>query len=83
MKNDSKFFANTECEYYPCHRYEGDFNCLFCYCPFYEYLNCGGNWTLLPDGTKDCSDCILPHVPESYQEIVERLHNVKKAYRRI
>jgi Zn-finger protein len=27
-------------------------------------------------GVKDCSDCILPHKPENYQYIIDRLKNI-------
>ena len=33
MENCSSFFANKDCEYYPCHPGLKEFNCLFCYCP--------------------------------------------------
>ena len=45
MSNSSKFFANKDCEYYPCHKMEGDLNCLFCYCPLYHLEDCPGNPT--------------------------------------
>ena len=52
------FYTNKECEYYPCHPVpEGtEFNCLFCYCPLYMLgRKCGGNFTYLESGVKDCS----------------------------
>ena len=60
----STFFANTACEYFPCH--EGidpqDFNCLFCYCPLYMLgPDCGGNFTYTESGRKSCKGCPLPH----------------------
>ncbi len=63
------FFTNRECEYYPCHPVkEGEpFNCLFCYCPLYMLGRaCGGNFTYLENGIKDCSKCLLPHRRENY-----------------
>jgi len=51
-----KFFTNKECEYYPCHNLE-NINCLFCFCPLYYIDNCGGNYTVLDNGLKNCSKC--------------------------
>lgn len=66
-KNSSKFFANKECEYYPCHKIKDDeeLNCLFCYCPLYFLNDCPGNYKIIVKGVKDCSHCILPHSKES------------------
>ena len=63
------FYTNKECEYYPCHPVpEGtEFNCLFCYCPLYMLgRKCGGNFTYLESGVKDCSKCLVPHRRENY-----------------
>ena len=76
QKNNCRFFANRECEYYPCHPVkEGEeFNCLFCYCPLYLMgEKCGGNFTYTPEGVKDCSACLLPHRRENYSYIVGKL----------
>ncbi|MGI6072019.1 MAG: cysteine-rich small domain-containing protein [Lachnospiraceae bacterium] len=76
MKNSSRFFSNNACEYFPCHKgiNEEDFNCLFCFCPIYfKEGDCGGNYRILENGVKDCSDCILPHIPEGYDIIIDRL----------
>lgn len=69
------YFANTKCEYFPCH--EGadpeHFNCLFCYCPLYALgPDCGGKYTYLENGVKDCSNCLIPHIPQNYGYIIER-----------
>ncbi len=59
-----KFFTNKDCEYFPCHKTDNpnDFNCLFCFCPLYALgKNCGGNFSILENGIKDCSKCMLPH----------------------
>ena len=45
-----------------CHHIKGDMNCLLCYCPLYE-TDCGGDYIILPNGIKDCSNCIIPHNP--------------------
>ncbi|MBR2207914.1 MAG: hypothetical protein IJ859_03800 [Synergistaceae bacterium] len=79
MKSNSRYFCNRKCEYYPCHsdisKKDGDFNCLFCFCPLYKFEDCGGNFQMLPNGIKDCSDCLYPHNPEHYDAICRRLAN--------
>ncbi|MEG1527877.1 MAG: cysteine-rich small domain-containing protein [Clostridia bacterium] len=71
-KNSSQFFCNRDCEYFPCHKTsrEGEFNCLFCFCPLYR-LDCGGNYTLIDGKIKDCSACLLPHY--NYDYIIAKL----------
>ena len=73
MKNSTRYFSNTDCEYYPCHANakRENFNCLFCYCPLYGLSDCGGNPTYLPNGIKDCSGCLRPH--EDYDGVIARL----------
>ena len=68
-----KFFQNKSCEYFPCHKIndENNFNCLFCYCPLYQFDKCGGNYNKLENGWKDCSKCAIPH--QRYDFIVQRL----------
>lgn len=70
-----KFFQNTSCEFFPCHRvdkYSIDrFSCLFCYCPLYNKKDCNGNFTILPNGRKDCSKCLIPHY--NYDYIIRKL----------
>lgn len=77
MKNSYKFFSNKECEYYPCHNdFKGDFNCLFCYCPFYLWEECLGNPKFIEHNgkkIKDCSFCKLPHIAENYDMIIETI----------
>lgn len=71
-----KFFQNRDCEYFPCHQCtrEADFNCLFCYCPLYALGDrCGGNFTYLDNGIKDCSSCLIPHRCEGYDIIIEKM----------
>ncbi len=78
MKNSSKFFANRDCAYYPCHKTEKDLNCLFCYCPLYLMKNCPGNFVLTECGEgviKDCSGCTFPHRAENYDVIMQILAN--------
>ena len=72
MKNCYRFFQNTECEYFPCHKAADPekFNCLFCYCPLYALGdNCGGNFTYTENGVKDCPACLVPHRPDSYDHV--------------
>ena len=71
-----KFFSNKECEYYPCHKIaEGEeFNCLFCFCPLYSMgEKCGGNFTILGNNIKDCSNCTFPHRKDNYDKVIEKL----------
>jgi Zn-finger protein len=79
MTNSYSFFANTDCKYNKCHGTtidREDFNCIFCYCPLYRLENCPGNYTILPNGVKDCSACDLPHRAENYETIVELLKEI-------
>ena len=83
MKNSHKYFSNTECKYFPCHTIQSDeFNCLFCYCPLYLLGDkCGGNYIFGGEKrVKDCIDCHLPHMPEFYDSIVERILNVRQMF---
>ncbi|MDD3831538.1 MAG: cysteine-rich small domain-containing protein [Clostridia bacterium] len=69
----SKKISNTECEFFPCHdvKDKDNFNCMFCYCPLYPFTECGGNYIMLSNGIKDCTNCILPHY--NYDYIVNKL----------
>nr|MDN4743531.1 cysteine-rich small domain-containing protein [Lachnospiraceae bacterium C1.1] len=76
MQNGSRFFENRECEYFPCHKLEGDFNCLFCYCPLYFLDNCPGNHNFIEKENgriKNCIECDFPHRPENYDIIMKIL----------
>lgn len=70
-----RFFQNKECEYFPCHECDdaskNKFSCLFCYCPLYSDMHCEGKFTILDNGWKDCSNCLIPHL--SYDYIVRKL----------
>lgn len=76
-----KFFQNTKCENFPCHKIEKleDFNCLFCYCPLY-FLGekCGGNFYYTKSGIKSCKNCNFPHKRENFDEINLRLKEILK-----
>lgn len=73
-----KFFENTKCEFYPCHRYpHKNFSCMFCYCVLYNITDCGGDYSIIELETgniKDCSNCYLPHKVENYDYIIRKLH---------
>ena len=79
------FFSHKKCEAFPCHGGipEEDFNCLFCYCPLYALgEGCGGNYTYLPSGIKDCSNCTFPHHRESYDVIIARYAEIMELARK-
>ena len=81
MKNSYKFFANRDCQYYPCHEGLDDMNCLFCYCPFFLSETCPGKPTYWEkDGAiiKDCSACVFPHLPENYDRVIDGLRAAGK-----
>ena len=74
-----KFFQNTKCEYFPCHKCDNpeSFSCLFCYCPLYALGDkCGGNFTYTEQGIEDCSGCLRPHRKESYDSIMAQMGEV-------
>lgn len=85
QKNNCRFFANRECEYFPCHPGadpEG-FNCLFCYCPLYALgEGCGGNFRYLENGIKDCSACLVPHGEGGYDYIIQNYPKLAELARR-
>ena len=79
------FFQNKECEYFPCHTGASPetFSCLFCYCPLYALGDrCGGNFTYLKNGIKDCSNCLRPHRRENYQSIVDGMEQILELAKR-
>lgn len=83
-KDNYKHFTNTECEYFPCHSTENekDFNCLFCYCPLYALgRECGGNFTYLDNGVKDCSSCRIPHGSGGYDYIMKNYSRIVELIR--
>lgn len=71
--DNSRFFANKDCPYFPCHDGAEDLSCLFCFCPLYALgESCGGDFTYTAEGIKDCSLCLIPHKKENYDRIIER-----------
>lgn len=76
MQNSYRYFENKECQYFPCHKKDGDFNCMFCYCPMYRLEKCPGTPSYIDikgKTIKDCSNCTFPHEPENYDAIMEKL----------
>lgn len=75
------YFENHDCEFYPCHNME-HLNCLFCFCPLYPDMECGGNFSIIEgkngDPVKDCSNCTIPHSKECYDYIINKLNNGPK-----
>lgn len=82
MKNSYRFYMNTDCTYFPCHKVDNteEFNCMFCYCPLYFIEDCGGNHDC-SNGFKDCTYCTIPHIPKGYDFINEKIVKVLKAMR--
>lgn len=81
MKNNSSFFQNRDCEYFPCHPCSDPekFNCLFCYCPLYMLGDkCGGDFVISEGNIKDCSACTRCHTPEAQQRISEMFIKIKE-----
>jgi len=85
MENyNERFFQNTNCKYFPCHRIKNsnDFNCLFCYCPLYALgRDCGGAFYYTEKGVKDCTKCIFPHKRENYDPMLKKIKILIEAVR--
>ena len=76
MQTSYKYFENTSCEYYPCHKDIEHINCLFCYCPLYHMEKCPGNFSYISSNEqkiKVCENCTFPHKPENYEKIIKIL----------
>ena len=78
MKNSHRFFRNTECKYFPCHKTDApeDFNCLFCFCPLYAMGDkCGGDYTYVGKNrdVKSCANCVRAHRYEFYDYVISKL----------
>jgi len=79
MGKHYSFYCNKDCEMFPCHETNDldNFNCLFCYCPLYALKDkCGGNFTYLESGIKDCSKCLVPHKKENYGYILSKFSDI-------
>lgn len=85
QKRHYDFFQNTACEYFPCHAGADPetFSCLFCYCPLYALGDrCGGCFTYLDNGIKDCSACMRPHLRENYASILQQMPEIMELARK-
>lgn len=86
MKNNSIFFQNSECEFFPCHSmdHSEEMNCIFCFCPLYLKRECPGNpvWIQGKKGRKikDCSQCLFPHKAENYEKIQKLILEMEGYY---
>jgi len=82
VEHSYRFYRNTACKYMPCHKVNNveEFNCLFCYCPLYFLKECGGNYSI-KDGIKDCTNCLIPHVPKGYDYINKKIFEINKKRR--
>ena len=81
MVNSHRFFENTDCEYYPCHKGIDEINCLFCYCPMYMMENCPGNPEYKEKEGKKikvCTNCTYPHRAENYDSVIETVARIIK-----
>lgn len=79
MEKNYSYFSHRQCEYFPCHKGADpeNFNCLFCYCPLYALGDrCGGSFTYLANGYKDCSSCLYPHLREHYDGLIKRYEEI-------
>ena len=81
MSSRYKSFPHRQCEFFPCHKGADPdrFSCLFCFCPLYPLPDCGGDFTPMADGNKDCSRCLWPHDPDSYDRVIRTLQ--KKVFK--
>ena len=84
-KNSCHFYANRDCEYFPCHTVADpdNFNCLFCYCPLYALgKDCGGNFNYTEQGFKDCSACLIPHSEKGYDYVIQNYPKIAELAKR-
>ncbi len=76
MENSYRYFQNSECEYYPCHKGVDNINCLFCFCPLYYMEKCPGEYKYIEVNekkVKECTNCTFPHKAENYYVIINIL----------
>ena len=74
IKATNNLFNQPDSICYNCHPEHRTLNCLFCYCPLYDDLNCGGNYIILENGLKDCSKCLKPHTKEFIKEQLLKIY---------
>ena len=72
LTNDMFLEHKTIC--HKCHATHNSINCIFCYCILYDDFNCGGNYTIMENGLKDCSNCLKPHQKEFVREQLMKLY---------
>ncbi|MCL2526828.1 MAG: cysteine-rich small domain-containing protein [Defluviitaleaceae bacterium] len=75
MEDNHRYFRNHKCRFFPCHPLpeDGNFNCLFCYCPLYVLgKECGGKFKY-SGNVKVCIGCGFPHIPENYDIVVAKI----------
>lgn len=71
MYDDVSFFINKECKKYPCHDDIPGINCIFCFCPLYNF-DCLGIYKII-DKIKDCSKCSFPHQNQNLKLLIEKI----------
>ena len=71
--NDTRYFENRACKYYPCHEGIEHINCMFCYCPLYEDEGCGGEYYINDKGIKNCRNCSYPHDIDNYPDMIRKI----------
>ena len=70
----TSFFTNRNCKSFPCHDVpEEEFNCMFCYCPLYDFEDCGGSYVHNDKGIKNCKNCAFPHFRDNYPKVIKKL----------
>ena len=61
-----KYYQNKKCEWFPCHDTPvWKFNCLMCFCPFYNTKECVND--------NNCEECVYPHIKDNYDSIINTL----------
>ena len=73
IKSTNDLWKQPDSICHKCHHMEGEMNCLLCFCPKYEDVDCGGHFKILKNGVKDCSGCNIPHEPVFVEEYLRRL----------
>lgn len=77
IKATNNLFLQEDSICYNCHPEQRTINCIFCYCPNYDNMDCGGDYLILDNGLKDCSKCLKPHQEEFIKEKLLKLYNSK------
>ncbi len=73
------FFQNRLCEYYPCHPVQTPRPSAACFATVRStpwVTGCGGNFHYTPNGIKDCTHCLRPHIRENYSKILEKMPEI-------